>query len=118
MFAERYPWLTVVGVVEDIVHDRLDGSPGPMWYVPHEQAEHSYGTPLHMFAVVRVQGGPADFLPAVRAVVREVDPTAPVSRARPLEDIVRASIADRAFTFDLLAVFCAVAVAAVRPVDR
>jgi putative ABC transport system permease protein len=110
VFAERYPWLEVVGVVEDIPYDRLEGTREPMWYVPHAQAQNAYGTPLRMFAVLRTRAAPTEMLPAVREVLRDMDATVPISQAKLLQDVVDESIAGRTFTFDLLRSFCLVAI--------
>ncbi len=109
VFAEGYPWLEVVGVVADVAHARLDLAAAPMWYVPLAQAQNAYGTPLQLYAVVRTAGDPAAVVPAVRAAVASVDPTAPVSRVRLLEDLLGESLAVRSFTLDLLRAFAFVA---------
>jgi predicted permease len=110
VFANTYPWMTVIGVVADLKHDRLDQPAAPMWYVPASQsATTAYGTPLQMFVVLKTAGSPAALVPAVRNAIARVDPTAPISRVELLEDVVTASVSGRKFTTRLLESFGALA---------
>lgn len=110
VFSDSYPWMTVVGVVADLKHDGLDQPPAPMWYVPTTQsATTAYGTPLQMFVILRTSGPPLALVPAVREALSRIDPTAPLSRIRPVQDLVETSIAGRVFTATLLRAFGLVA---------
>jgi putative ABC transport system permease protein len=80
--ADTRPWLTVVGVVEDVKEDRFNFRiDRPAWYVPFAQ-EPGYG-PLAL--VTRVEGEPADLAPAIRERVREVGPDIAVSDFHSME---------------------------------
>jgi ABC-type antimicrobial peptide transport system permease subunit len=106
--------MTVVGVVADLKHDRLDQPTAPMWYVPVAQASvTAYGTPLQMFVILRTTGSPMALVQSARSALAEVDPTAPIARIQPLTRLVDTSISGRTFTgtllesFGLLALFLA-----------
>jgi putative ABC transport system permease protein len=95
---------TIVGIVGDVRQFSLTG----------EKTAHIYGTfaqrPLdEMTVVMRSSGAPATMLAAARGVVRALDPQLPVYDARPLDDLVRESIAERRFYALLLATFAALA---------
>jgi len=69
---EDAPWITVVGVVDDVLQDWFDRRMTPTVYVPLEQQ------PRYSLAfVLRATGDPASLASAARAAVRAVDPNQP-----------------------------------------
>jgi predicted permease len=95
---------TIVGVVGDVRQFSLAARPSAHIYAALAQ------WPLdEMSVVMRSTTTPAATLGAARDVVRSLDPQLPVYEARPLEDIVRESIAERRFYALLLATFAALA---------
>ena len=110
MLNETAPRATVVGVVRD---ERLAGflAPAPAtMYFPQAQAGRStYYVPSWMWLVVRTSGDPAAIAPAVRAVIRRVEPLAAIARVETMEDLVSGSVAPRRFATALIAGFAAVA---------
>jgi putative ABC transport system permease protein len=110
MLNETSPWVTIVGVVKDVRSKGHLNEVPPTMYFPHEQAGKSaYYTPTTMNLVVRSASDPALLIPALRRVVREMEPSAPLPRVRTMDDVVAASIASRRFSTQLLAGFAAVA---------
>ena len=104
------PYTTVVGVVADIRAGGFTGTPEPAMYFPHAQAMHNaYFLPRAMAVLLRTTGDPARLAPAVRAAVRALEPSAPVSEVRTLEAVVATSVASRRFSTSLLAAFAALA---------
>jgi len=90
----------VVGVVGSVRHHGLATDPAPEVYVPYAQAPVAFST--------LVARGPTGLrlVDGVRAAVRAVNPSASVSRAIMLDDLVDASIAPErmhAFVFGTLA---------------
>jgi putative ABC transport system permease protein len=67
------PWLTVVGVSGDVIHDWFIRRNTPAMYRPLRQAPPDY-----MCLVVRTAGEPASFAPAARRALLGVDPAQPV----------------------------------------
>src|SRR5690348_10376015 len=67
------PWMTVVGISGDIIHDWFARRNVPTLYRPFEQ------TPSDYFSVViRVQGDPGSVAAPVRQALLGVDPSQPV----------------------------------------
>jgi len=106
MFSLGSPWVTVVGVVKDVRSVGYTGDVPPTMYFPHSQAGRSaYFTPDALSLVVRTTGDPSNVTKIVRGIVREVDPSAPVSRVATMETLVANSVAARRFSTVLLAGF-------------
>ena len=99
--------LQVVGIVSDNVYvSALELDPLPVFYQPLAQHYES-GATLH----VRVAGtGPAmAVVPAVRRVVRELDPTLPLAEVRSLSDEFDRSLGDVRLMATLVGIFGALA---------
>lgn len=85
------PWLTVVGVVSNIVqNDRTRQAFEPLVYVPHEQQPQP-----NMFAFIRTSVAPGSLAAAVRRQVYAMDATLPVPALWPLAERF-----DRAYAFE------------------
>src|SRR6185312_10217317 len=69
------------------------------------------GDPRQMKLVIRVDRNPAAMAAPVRAIVHALDPDAPVSAVRTLDDVVGTSVSTRRFTTVLLAGFAVLALA-------
>ena len=62
-----------------------------------------------MVMVARTEGDPVQMAPAVRQIVREIDPALPAFAVAPLDEVVSDSVAQRRFSMLLLAAFALVA---------
>jgi putative ABC transport system permease protein len=103
-------WMTVVGVVNDIRARGFSDTPEPTMYFPYPQThETAYFMPRSMNLVVRTSGDPMLIANRVRATVRELDASVPVSYMRTLEQVVGTSVANRRFSTALIASFAALA---------
>jgi len=91
----RSPWLTVVGVVADTVHNPYDHELRRMMYVPYAQAPA-----LWMDIGIRTAGDPLALAPAVTAAIRSVDREQPITDMRTLAR----SIHNRAIGLNYMAV--------------
>jgi predicted permease len=98
------PWMTVVGMVEDIKHYGLEKPMIPGVYVPLSQ-----GPSATMTVAVRTTGEPDGFVATARAAVRDLDPDLPLFRIRTMEDALRRSLAQRALYSWLLGLFALMA---------
>ena len=98
------PWMTVVGVVHDVKHFGLDGKKWPEAYFPERQRNWP-----SLRVIVRTAADPLAVLPAVRAIVRGMDPGVPVAEVRSMEKIVADSVAPRRLAMTLVAAFAALA---------
>lgn len=100
-------WMTVVGVVNDVAQDRTL-EPRSTMYFPYQQKTFPWML-NHMTYVVRADAGIA-LAPAMRAVLRDVDPTVPAQRLQTMDQALLDAVAEPLFQTRLLAVFAAIAV--------
>jgi putative ABC transport system permease protein len=97
-------WLTVVGLAANSRNLGLDTEPGPLLYMPFH-----YFPLQFMSLVARSPGGTGAVASAVRAEIHAIDPELPVDRARPLSEVVHASVAEPRFRTMLLSGFAVTA---------
>lgn len=84
-------WLTVVGVVTDIMQEATRQTFEPLVYVPYRQEPSR-----NMFAFARVRGDPRQLMLAVSREVYSIDANLPVPALMPLSDrLKRANAFDR-----------------------
>ena len=81
-------WLTVVGVVGDIRHERLNDQAYPQIYLPFHQAPTR-----SMVLAVRAERDPASLVPAIRRSLAELDADLPLADVTTLEERKAASLA-------------------------
>jgi putative ABC transport system permease protein len=97
-------WMTVVGIVADTRRAGVDQRVRTESYQPYTQ------NPGSMTVLVRTAGEPAAIVPALRAVVRELDPEQPLARVAPLDELIDNQTAARRFNTWLLGAFGAAAI--------
>jgi predicted permease len=103
-------FMTVVGVVNDIRARGFTDTPEPTMYFAYPQTRKTaYFMPRSMNLVVRTTGDPLVIAKQVKAIVRSLDATVPVSNVRTLEQVVGISVANRRFSTMLLGGFAALA---------
>jgi predicted permease len=91
---------TIVGIVGDLRHQRLDVAPSPEVYVNYLQA-----LPYAPLLVVRTAADPAALAPSIRAALRDVDPSILSMNTRTMSELRSASAAPRIFLMVLIASF-------------
>ena len=96
----------VIAVVSDVKHQGLDAPRTGSMYVPWRRAPTGVS---HL--VVRTAGDPAALVPAVRDLIRTLNPSLPVPEVRTLADHVAGSIAERRLRVVPAAGFAALALA-------
>jgi putative ABC transport system permease protein len=99
------PWRTIVGIVGDVHHADLSQPATPQMYLPQAQFADSF----LVMTIKLATADPLALLPAVRGIIRQLDPSVPVYEVATLEDLVARSVAQRRFVMTLLASFAAVA---------
>lgn len=103
-------WFTVVGIVENTKQSGISAEPGTELFFYHPQLTQaglfSYRT---MNPVLRVEGDPLAVAPAVERIVRELDPTLPLSSVQTMEERVARSLAQPRFLTLLLGMFAVIA---------
>ncbi len=99
--------LHVIGVVRDLRGRTLEDEPAPMIYQLNSQSENfNSGT-----MVIRVDGDPERLVPAIRAIIRRLDPRQPFSGVQPLQARIDRALAPRRFILRLVVLFSALALA-------
>jgi putative ABC transport system permease protein len=98
------PWLTVVGVVRNVRHFGLDSEPVREIYRPYSQA----AWPV-MTVTAKTAPDPISLAPAIRAAARRIDPEAPVTGIRVMDDVITASVGSYRFPMLLFGAFAVLA---------
>ena len=101
------PWLTVVGVVNDVRQAGLYGDPRMDLYAPYAQDRRAFIAPRDL--VLRTKGDAASVTSAVRQAVWSVDKDQPVTNVRTMDQVFAAAISQERFQALLLGLFAALA---------
>jgi predicted permease len=102
--ASQGPWMTIVGVVADTRRTGYDAQVRPETYLPHAQSPDS-----GLMLLIRTAGDPAAVAPALRSIVRDLDPALALQSVQPLSAILVEMTAQRRLNTILLTVFGVVA---------
>jgi putative ABC transport system permease protein len=100
-------WMTIVGVVADVKHMGLDQPAQPAFYYSYMQADQIWKR--WMYLVVRSQSDPATLARQVKEQVWALDKQLPVTKVKPMSDVIATSVAARRFNMTLMGVFAAAA---------
>jgi putative ABC transport system permease protein len=100
----KNPWVTIVGVVGDLMHNPYDRQPRPAIYLPFLQAPAGW-----MDLGVRTLGDPLRVAPAVTAAIRSVDPEQPITEMQTMEKSIHNSAIGLNYMAVLMGVFGAIA---------
>lgn len=103
-----FPWLEVVGVVEDVRSSGPAAGVKPALYYPLAQIDGAYLDTLGL--TVRTVRDPASLVPELRSAIARIAPTATVFRPLTGTDAVFGAVASERFQKFLLALFAAVGV--------
>jgi putative ABC transport system permease protein len=100
----KNPWITIVGVVNDLRTERIEEPPRPTLFRPLSQASN-----LSLSIVLKAAGDPKTIGAALAREVRAADPDQPTYGVRPLDYLVSTAMASRRFTTQLLGGFATLA---------
>jgi predicted permease len=104
------PMFTFVGIARDVRHNAAVEEPRTEMYHPHAQYPMSVGfAPQAMTLVVKTRGQPESLVPQIRAEVRALDASVPISDVQTMERVVSAAFSQPRFTTWLLGVFALLA---------
>lgn len=99
------PWMRIVGIVGDVRHRSLDGPPNTQMYLPQSQLTDSY-----LVIVVRTRTErPEQLTPAIRDIVRSLDPSVPIYEVATMASLVERGAARQRFVMRLLVGFAGIA---------
>jgi putative ABC transport system permease protein len=93
------PWVTVVGVVDNVRQQSLSQSAMPEFYLAHSQEPWA-----DLTIAVRSSRDPVDLMNAVREQVRAVDPDLPIRQMLGMDQLLRNSVSRPRFNALLLGV--------------
>jgi predicted permease len=101
----RNRWMTIVGVVPNIKHNRLDEDESLQVYEPIDQR-----TIWSMHFVVRATGTVESLIPSIRSAIASLDPRLPLFNVSTLEKALARTLMPRRLTNGLLVGFAGAAV--------
>ena len=100
----KSPWMTIVGVVGDVMHNPYDRAPRRTFYVPYQQSPV-----LWMDVGVRTAGDPLLAAQGVIAAIRSVDPEQPITDLRTMERSIHNRSIGLNYMAALMGIFGAIA---------
>lgn len=103
------PWITIVGVVQDIRAEALDESQEPTIYTPFTQKLMPWTR--SQVVVIRGRGGSAVDANEIRNAIWKLDNQLPVTDVLPLHAVISESVKERRFNMVLLTIFAGLAFA-------
>jgi putative ABC transport system permease protein len=98
------PWMTVVGIVNDVHYNWINKEDVPTIYRSFRQAPPYFTT-----IVLRTAGAPATFVSAARAQIAAVDPDLPLYNIKPMDKVITESIVGIAYVATMMAVLGVIA---------
>jgi len=98
------PWMTIVGVVDDVHYSWINKENVPTLYGPFRQAPPYYTTIL-----LRTAGKPSQQIAAARQQIVEVDPDLPLYNIKPMDTVITDSIVGIAYVAVMMAVLGVIA---------
>ena len=93
-------WMTIVGVVADVIETGYQRGARPGMYVLSSQTRRAADN-----LIIRIAGDPLAIASSVRAIVARVDPEQPVAAVRTMDDIIDVEVVDWRQQSVLLSVF-------------
>ncbi len=112
----EWPWMTVVGVVDDVKDTSLSNPANPHTYTPYLQVENSwvesplFGEARKLNLAVRTKGDPEAVTSSVRKIISDLDPAIAITKIHTMTADVQESVAPQRFILFLLGMFAGLAV--------
>jgi putative ABC transport system permease protein len=101
----NFPWLTVVGVIENIKEDRFNfRADRPAGYLRYAQQEST--NPLQL--IVRASSRPADLIVPIRHAIHSLDPSQPISNITTMKDYLAEVLMKERFSAILMGTLAAI----------
>ncbi len=103
------PWITIVGVVDDVRQMGLDVDGRGEMYFPYTQPAASFGYFTPRDLAVLVKGDPMAYAKALEAAVWEVDRSQPIADVMPMEELIGDRLLWRKVAVQLIGAFAGLA---------
>ena len=100
----EHPWMTIVGVVNDVRYGWINKEYIPTIYRSFRQAPRYYTT-----VVLRTAGPPSQFISPAREQIAAVDPELPLYNIKPMDRVITESIIGIAYVAAMMAVLGGIA---------
>ena len=104
-----FPWMTIVGVMNNVKHLGLDAETKSEMYIPYQQRRLPAYPVGAMFLVVHTASDPHDLITAVRREVLSLDRDQPMVNIATMEERLAKSISQRRFNLLLLTIAASLA---------
>ncbi|HJU41855.1 MAG TPA: ABC transporter permease [Vicinamibacterales bacterium] len=101
---DKTPWREIVGVVNDVKVNSLQGDSPLQAYIPYVQEPSGFGA-----FVLRARGDLNALRRPIEAAVREVEPNLPLNGIDTMDDVLEAGVGNERLTMVLLIGFAALA---------
>lgn len=98
------PWITIIGVAQDVPHRALDSKAEPDWYTSRVVSPQR-----NRFLFVRSTLAPSVLAAAVRKEMVNIDPRQPLTSVKTMDEVINTTTAPRRFNTLLLGAFAAIA---------
>jgi putative ABC transport system permease protein len=98
------PWMTVVGIVNDVHYNWINKEDLPTIYGPFRQAPPYFTT-----IVLRTSGDPLKLVSAARAEIAAIDPDLPLYNIKPMDKVITESITGVAYVAAMMAILGVIA---------
>jgi predicted permease len=102
---ETGPWVTVVGVAEDVRYMSLEAAPIPQVYRSFWQVEWNESSIVGAYVAVRSSRPQEAVVSEIRAAVKGIDPSLAVADVHTMSELVSQVTARRRFQTSLLTIF-------------
>ena len=99
----RAPWMTVIGVANDLRRYALTDTTRPEMIVPYTQKPYPTFSTLQF--AVRSRRPASQLMPEIQRAIAQVDPSVPASRVRTMEDLVSDASTSARFAAGFMAAF-------------
>jgi len=105
--ASYSPWMTIVGVVGNVKNQALGAPASEQAYAPLVQNPRL--RTVHL--VVRSTRDPGSLITDLRNTIQRIDPSLPISKAEPLNDMIGDSLRPQRFSLTIVSLFAVVGLA-------
>jgi predicted permease len=101
--SKKPPWVTIIGIVNDLRQMGLDQPPRPEMYFPYWQSSYNWMVPGEL--VIRTEREPEQLIGSVRRAIWSIDPTQAIANVKTLNEILDKEVGQQRIQSSLLAAF-------------
>jgi predicted permease len=102
---DKTPWVTIIGIVNNVRQMGLDQPPRPEMYFPYWQSSYNWMVPSEL--VIRTERDPQQLIGSARRAIWSIDPTQAIANVTTLDNILDREVGEQRIQATLLAAFAA-----------